>query len=166
MDPRQLLEFVVRPTLKKIGWHSEAAEQLVLGTIWQESRGKYIKQLHGPALGLVQMEPETHDDIWINFLEYRRELSDLVCQLLSVSAAWEMTHAPPFNELIANLNYSVAMCRVHYLRVAEPLPKAGNVEGMAAYWKKYYNTRCGKGTAEEFVKNYPKVLKGNGKKTK
>ena len=51
MDAKQLLELVIRPRLKKLGLYSEAAEQLVIGTIWQESRGEYIKQLGAsPAL--------------------------------------------------------------------------------------------------------------------
>jgi len=52
------------------------------------------------------------------------------------------------------------MCRVHYLRRAEPLPKADDVHGMAAYWKRYYNTVHGKGTQQEFVENYERYIGG------
>lgn len=157
MDAKQLLELVIRPTLKKLGLHSEAAEQLVIGTIWQESRGEYIKQLGGgPALGLAQMEPATHDDIWRNYLAYKRTLANNITELASMQCLGDGM-IPDANELISNLNYAVAMCRVHYLRVKAPLPKAGDVAGMAAYWKQYYNTPLGAGTAQEFVEHFPKL---------
>lgn len=157
MDAKQLLELVIRPTLKKLGLHSEAAEQLVIGTIWQESRGEYIKQLGGgPALGLAQMEPATHDDIWRNYLAYKRTLANNITELASMQCLGDGM-MPDANELIGNLNYAVAMCRVHYLRVKAPLPKAGDVAGMAAYWKQYYNTPLGAGTAQEFVEHFPNL---------
>ncbi len=157
MDAKQLLELVIRPTLKKLGLHSEAAEQLVIGTIWQESRGEYIKQLGGgPALGLAQMEPATHDDIWRNYLAYKRTLANNITELASMQCLGDGM-MPDANELIGNLNYAVAMCRVHYRRVKAPLPKAGDVAGMAAYWKQYYNTPLGAGTAQEFVEHFPKL---------
>lgn len=157
MDAKQLLELVIRPTLKKLGLHSEAAEQLVIGTIWQESRGKYIKQLGGgPALGLAQMEPATHDDIWCNYLAYKLTLASGITELVSMQSL-DDDMLPDGNELMGNLNYAVAMCRVHYLRVKAPLPKAGDVEGMAAYWKQYYNTPLGAGKPQEFVENFPTI---------
>ncbi|MHC5804382.1 hypothetical protein ACYTX7_09245, partial [Streptococcus pyogenes] len=75
MDAKQLKVLVIGPTLKTIGLYSEAADQLILGTIFQESRAKYLKQLgNGPALGVIQMEPNTYNDIWDNYLKYKPEL--------------------------------------------------------------------------------------------
>ena len=148
MDAKQLTELVVRPTLKSIGLHSEAAEQLVVGTIFVESRAKYLKQIgNGPALGIVQMEPATHDDIWDNYLRYRGSLAHEVAKLARC-------HVPA--ELITNLAYAVAMCRVHYRRVPEPLPEAGDIPALARYWKRYYNTHKGAGDVSDFVDKFPK----------
>lgn len=164
MDIKQLLALVVRPTLIEIGLHSESAEQLVIGTICQESRGEYIKQIGGgPALGLAQMEPATHDDIWRNFLAYHPNLKPKVIGLISTnvrSDAFKSKLArtpfiPSSTELLTNLKYMVAMCRVHYLRVPHALPKPGDVDALAQYWKQFYNTVHGKGHASEFVDNYP-----------
>ncbi len=166
MNVQQLQELVVRPTLKEIGLHSEAAEQLVIGTICQESRCEYIKQLgNGPALGLIQMEPNTHDDIWRNYLVYNPYLKPKVKDLISVRSRREAqeksprSFVPSATELIANLKYAVAMCRIHYLRVPEPLPNAGDIMALAEYWKKHYNTVHGKGHAAEFINNYPRGSK-------
>lgn len=157
MDAKQLRDYVIRPTLKYLGLHSQSAEQLVLGTIFQESRGEYIKQLgDGPALGLAQMEPATHDDIWFNYLAYKRKLASNISELASIKSL-DPDMVPKAKELMSNLSYAVAMCRVHYLRVPEPLPKAGDIEAMGKYWKQYYNTPLGAGSADEFVEHYPNV---------
>lgn len=168
MNAKQLLELVIRPTLIELGLHSVAAERLVLGTIYQESGGEYIQQLGGgPALGLIQMEPQTHNDIWRNFLAYHPKLKFKVADLLSHKARIESFSStsngrpivPPAAELIGNLKYAVAMCRIHYLRVPQALPHPDGLQGFADYWKKYYNTPEGKGSVVEFVNNYPRGLK-------
>ncbi len=164
MNATQLLDLVIRPTLREISLHSEAAEQLVLGTIYQESRGEYLKQLgNGPALGLIQMEPATHDDIWLNYLAYHPRLKPAIMDLISHNVRQRVfkgkcptqAFVPPATELIANLKYAVAMCRVHYLRVPHALPPAGDIDALAQYWKDFYNTALGRGRASEFINNYP-----------
>lgn len=152
MEVHQFRDEVVIPTLKYIGLYSEGAVNLIIGTMWQESHGEYIKQLgKGPALGFMQMEPATHDDIWNNYLKYKKSLANKVRDL----AIAHPEGKPSCNNLMYSLPYQVAMCRCHYLRVKEGLPAANDVEGLAHYWKKYYNTSLGKGKPEEFVKNYP-----------
>lgn len=147
----QVRELILRPALTVVDGFTPAAEELVLGTALQESRLEFIKQLGGgPALGLFQMEPATHDDIWTNYLAYRDELADKVKTLAAPTSA---NHPSP-NELIGNLWYAAAMCRIHYMRVPDPLPDAGDVPGMAAYWKEHYNTFEGAGSEEEFEENW------------
>lgn len=121
-----------------------------MGTIAQESAmGRYLVQLgSGPALGICQMEPATHNDIWSNFLKYRSHLVKYI-EDISVDRTPE--------EMVWNLYYAVAMCRIHYLRVPERLPN--NLEGYAYYWKKYYNSHLGKGTEQEFIENYQRYVR-------
>jgi len=146
LDVGQVRSLVIRPALEAINLWSHAAEELVLGTGLQESRLKYIKQLgRGPALGLFQMEPRTHNDIWVNWLSRRPEISaPLRC----------LAHKPGPDAMVTDLLYAAAMCRVHYRRVPAALPSAGDFEGQAAYWKKYYNTIYGAGTEEEYLENW------------
>jgi hypothetical protein len=35
-----------------------------------------------------------------------------------------------------------------------PIPERGDIPGMAAYWKKYYNTEQGAGSPAQFVANW------------
>lgn len=150
IESNHLRLHVVRPVLQHLGNWSKDAEELILGTISQESAmGRYLVQLgSGPALGVCQMEPATHNDIWNNFLRYRSHIVTYINEI-SVDRTPE--------EMVWNLYYSVAMCRVHYLRVTEKIPS--DLEGWAKYWKVFYNTRLGRGTEQEFIDNYQRYVR-------
>lgn len=151
IDPAHLLLYVIRPVLKDLGLHSEPAERLVLGTACQESEcGRWLKQLGGgPAVGIFQMEPATHDDLFLNFLKHRTALREKVWRYV------EPDHEDA-NEMVGNLFYATAMCRVHYLRVPEPIPE--DLNGQAKYWKRTYNTYKGKGTVEKYIQNWQRFV--------
>lgn len=153
IDREQFVDLIIEPTLQHIGLYSDAATELVLGTALQESRLTYIHQLgNGPALGVFQMEPATHNDIWQNYLKYREDLRNYVIDLASrINIKSGMVDAL---ELISNLNYAAAMCRIHYLRTPDPLPQSGDTAGQAKYWKQYYNTPLGRGTVEEYMRSW------------
>lgn len=153
IDPKQLLERIIRPVLMDLGLWSADAERLVLGTACQESAcGRYLVQLgSGPALGIFQMEPATHDDLWRNFLQFRPGIEERVQKLLIGSH-------PAATQLIGNLYYATAMCRVHYLRDRDPIPD--NLRGQAEYWKRVYNTRLGRGTVDEYLNNWQRYVPG------
>ncbi|MCB9990669.1 MAG: hypothetical protein H6867_04740 [Rhodospirillales bacterium] len=145
MDIRQFRDLIVVPALGRIGAYSRNAEQLVMGTGLAESSFIFIQQIgRGPARGFFQMEPATHDDIWSNYLSKKLDLLDDLKGLL-------IRDMDLHDQLHGNLFYAAAMCRIHYLRFREPLPEVGDWRGMAAYWKKYYNTPLGAGTIEGFL---------------
>jgi hypothetical protein len=144
-----LREYVIRPALQYIELWSQAAENLVLGTALVESNAEYLHQVKGPALGLWQMEPATHDDIHENFLKYRATLRELIHELQTPSPI-----TVGANELIGNLYYGAAMCRVQYWRSPMPLPNAKDAQGMAELWKAAYNTEHGKGTVEKALPRF------------
>lgn len=156
MNPEQLRE-LVRETLEYLHPvipYSKQAEDLLLMTIAHESlNGEYIRQDNGPALGICQMEPATHDDIWENFLSYKEDITERLIIIQSSTSFF-----PSAKELVWNLKYAIAMCRVHYYRVPEALPSAkGEVENLillSKYAKKYYNTELGKATTEKYYRDY------------
>lgn len=150
LDVRHVLELAVRPALEVLGpqYATVAAEQLVLCTGAKESNYVWLRQLGtGPAMGPWQMEPFTFRDIRDNFLSGdSKQKLQLRRALASFSA--RMRHEP--DELAWNLRLGAAYCRVRYMYAAEPLPAAWDVPALAAYWKRHYNTRLGKGKPEEF----------------
>jgi hypothetical protein len=157
--PKQIIELVIYPALVSIGYGDKASVQLVSGTCAQESdMGAYIKQVDGPALGLFQMEPATHTDIWMNYLRYHQELVKKICQIAYIPVP--NIGVVPYDEtLMYNMKYAAIMCRLKYLMNKESIPSFGSVIDQANYWKKYYNTAAGKGDVQAYLVNFDKYLK-------
>lgn len=151
MDYRML---ILRPALRFLEPeipYTSSAETLVGGTAAHESGLRRLRQAGGgPARGIYQCEPATHQDIYDHFLIYHPELKAKVMALLA-------PHPEPVDQLCSNLLYATAICRVHYRRVKERLPPDPlDFRAMAAYWKRYYNSHLGKGTEDEFINAFMK----------
>lgn len=147
-DVKNFRDYVIVPTLHHLKLFSDAACNLLLGTAMAESRLVAVKQHgRGPAVGRFQMEPATWDDLYKNFLTYRPELrarvNDLVISSLSSC-----------EQMAGNDYYACAMARLAYYRRPEALPAADDVEGLAAYWKKWYNTPLGAGDPVKWANLY------------
>lgn len=140
---------VIEPVLTHLGYNSKSAVNLVLGTICAESNAEHLIQLNnGPAKGICQMEPSTRADIYNHFLKYKPVLKGLVTDYIIDGINLD-------DQMVFNLAYAVAMCRVHYIRVSEALPAHDDVYALARYWKKYYNTELGAGSIDHFVDCFP-----------
>lgn len=156
-SPGDFREEVIKPALKALAlpnWEHDSSEDLLLGTALQESGLRNIKQEGGPALGVFQMEPATHEDIWDTYLVSRKNLATAVRAIVKPSV-------PSVAEIMANPVYAAALCRIKYLRSPKQLPVVGDVPGLARMWKEVYNTPLGKGTEDEFVKNWLAALGPN-----
>lgn len=168
MDAKQLREYVIRPTLNRLDMWSDAAEKLLLGTAAHESCcGEFLHQVGGPALGIYQIEPATHKDVWDNFLRYKSglmlKIQDMIPSSQRVHIGTNGALIKPLsagsNELlITDLSYATAIARIIYLRAPTRLPDADDLTGIAEYWKKHYNTPLGKGTVEKFLSDYAKYI--------
>jgi hypothetical protein len=151
MIDKNQLRTLIKGILVNFDLHSGDAVNLLMGTAAQESHlGTYIMQQGGgPALGIFQMEPATEIDIWANYISGQPRLKEKIPEILG-------RKYPNVFALKTDLAYQIIMARIHYLRQAEPLPS--DALGMARYWKKYYNTPKGKGTVEEFLLNYSRLV--------
>lgn len=151
LHPRDLQRLVICPTLEQLGLYSPAAANLLLATALAESvvgGWQRLAQLKGPALGLYQIEPATHRDVWRNFLGYRPALREKVIRF---AAAGVVANSPPDDELAWNLRYATAIARIIYWRDPAALPAADNIEAMGKTWKRVYNTPAGAGRVEDFL---------------
>ncbi len=68
-----------------------------------------------------------------------------------------LTDAAMQVQLCGNLLFAAAMCRIHYYRKPESLPVADDDQELGEYWKAFYNTAGGHGTADQFVDNLRRV---------
>lgn len=145
---RPALETMSALTGKK--FDGNAAEELLLGTALQESGLVYRKQLGGgPALGLYQMEPATHDDIWNNYLKYHPDIANAIKSMFTPAGG-----VLSAQNLITDDGYATIMARIMYYRVNQAMPAEGDLAAQASYWKQYYNTSMGRGTAVEYVNKW------------
>lgn len=110
--------------------------------------GTYIKQVNGPALGIFQMEPETHNDIWMNYIYGHGALS------MRLFSNFDISNRPDESRMIYDMRYSTAMARIHYARIKDSLPPYDDVEAIWEYYKKYYNTPAGAAEKDESIKKY------------
>lgn len=153
-----LRDFVIVPALTfmtevtGLRFNSESAIVLMQGTIAHESHnGQYLRQHpSGPARGICQMEQATYDDVY-RYLLRRTDIRKAV-QLLSAH------DTPIFDEVVYNLAYAVALARVRYWYVPEPLPAPDDIFGMARYWSKHYNTRQEPEKEQAFIDDYRRLV--------
>lgn len=154
MNPQQLHDLIIKPTLGYMvgNYYSKESAFLLLCTAAIESDcGYYIKQINGPAIGIWQMEPGTHDDIWLNCdaLKYITLASMVRALRLSNSAN-------PENDLANSPMYACAMARLKYSMDPNPLPKLtgdNNADSRSFYdyYKRVYNTELGASTFDKWA---------------
>lgn len=154
MNVVQFRDEILTPVLKSFddfSFYSPGAVNLLLGTVAAESSAshfaEYVKQIRGPAVSIFQMEPDTLDDIYNNYLRYRPELRRRVDALV------DKNHSLA-DQMKWNMALAIVMARIHYRRVPKALPHHEDVEGMADYYKQYYNTVLGGSSTEKFIALY------------
>ena len=156
MNHNQIKE-LIRHTLKKLGMWSEQAEELVFLTGLVESGYKYISQIgSGIARSFWQVESATAKDSIDNYLIYRKSRLRKVAKVMNISSKKliSMSDDDLKDFLWGNIVAGIVFCRLKYWRVPKALPS--DLDGMASYWKTYYNTEGGAGTISHFMEHADK----------
>jgi hypothetical protein len=157
VNAEQIRYNLIRPVLTAMGEatpckHSDAAENLLMGTWAHESAGgKFIKQVGGPACGIFQIEPPTAHSIINNYVLHRKPFKDFLAKYTTEQTIEE--------QLITNLAFQVIIARLVYFPKTQPLPNANDIRELANYYKAHYNTPLGKGTADKFVDDYARYVR-------
>ena len=153
LDIKQFRELLVKPVLTELQQYSLNAEELLVFTCAAESDGgTYLKQKGGPALGIYQCEPATHNDIWRNYIVNRHQIVSILGMNFGV------TQIPQPERMITDLRYATAICRIHYLRVKGALPDCKDVDAIWDYYKIHYNTVQGKASKSNAIKAYERFI--------
>ena len=157
MNADQVRHSLIRPILTAMGEatpckHSDAAENLLMGTWAHESMGgEFIKQVGGPACGIFQIEPPTAHSIINNYVLHRKPFKDFLAKYTTEQTIEE--------QLITNLAFQVIIARLVYFPKTQPLPPANDIRALGGYWKAHYNTPLGKGTVDKFVDDYARYVR-------
>ena len=140
MDKRQLTDLVIIPTLNEIrkGFSSEAVMAIQMIVAHESSGGKYLAQKNGPALGIIQMEPVTHDSVW-------KYGDSIKANAIALGIKQDV------NQLPYDLRYNVFMARQKLFMDKGALPK--DPMEMSKYLKVHWNGD-GKATPEKYYRDY------------
>ncbi|MCJ8292903.1 MAG: hypothetical protein MJK15_00720 [Colwellia sp.] len=141
MNKDQIVELVIRPTLKAIpkGYTDESVLAITMIIAHESKRGEYIKQAGtGPALGLIQMEPRTHDSTWKFGDSIRKNALKLG---IITQYQYDRFEHPPAERLIYDTRYNVFMARQRLFMKKGALPK--DVKNMSKYLKQHWNSAGG-----------------------
>lgn len=137
------------------GRYAESVARLLMGTAAAESLLRHRRQIgfsmENPngAWGLWQTEQHAVADS-VRYLARRRDVLAAATRFApSVAEAMCAGALPRMHMIRDDDRLAVLFARLHYLRVAEAVPD--DLRGQAGYWKKYYNTRLGKGTVEGYM---------------
>lgn len=141
MDKQQLVNLIIIPTLTRIPSSLSKESVLAISMIiaHESKRGHYLKQTgNGPALGLIQMEPTTHNSTWkwASTIWYNALVLGIISQ-----SQWEKKMHPPADRLIYDLQYNVFMARQRLFMKPEALPT--NIDDLSRYLKKHWNSIYG-----------------------
>ena len=139
-------------TIKEFREHlcTPPAIEILLMTCAHESLfGEHMKQIGGPALGLFGIEPATHDSIFANYFNKR------------YPEFKQKEHAVLGQESIDALKYQIIVARGIYADKVEPLPSENDIQGMAAYYKKHWNTMQGAAKIPDVINNYMRFVKNS-----
>jgi hypothetical protein len=116
-----LREQVIRPTLEYLGAWSEEAERELLAAALRRAESNLFSPRRG-GLGLYQITPAEHRDLWDRYLAFRPDIASRVRGLASQRAFL----SNPDKELQTNLSYctAIAWLQQERQRGARPAPSA------------------------------------------
>lgn len=122
----------------------KAAERLILETAIAETiAGTYrVPVRYNYGLGLCQFDKVAFDDVKSRITKNRR---GAILQRFNIDIK-----KLEYRELAYSPILSLICCRLFYLMKPGRIPET--LQGRGEYWKRHYNTKLGKGTAEGYVK--------------
>jgi hypothetical protein len=149
--------------------YAHAVARLLTGTAAHESGGlRWTRQLDRRG------KPYSDDDLYGAWSYWQLELGSVETSIAlltrrpgieGAAMSWyrngEGPQNPPWRsrvpiDFMVRLKTDVALAclfaRLHYLRVPAPVP--ADVVAQAWYWKKYYNTRAGRGTPHGYLRSW------------
>ncbi|AOS97399.1 hypothetical protein AUP74_01969 [Microbulbifer aggregans] len=154
LDELRLL--VIRPTLKHLRAWSAGMENLLLGTAAQESQlGFHLKQGRRHGLGIYQIQPHTHREIWDDYLIGHPALASKVRGLASQRDFLDHPHS----ELTTNLRYATAIAWLIYRAADADKVAEDDVPTMARLWHQHFHHGPA-ASQRDFEQSYAQLVSG------
>ena len=157
MTPEFFDRHFVGPVLSQMAaydprFDSQQARMLLIGTACMESNFcQYNRQIKGPALGIMQVEPATEQ--WIR-REYMLRHKPLYLVMHKLAGTIEADDEYYSGLLESSWHYSIFISRLKYFSIPHPMPDG--LDALAKYWDDHYNANPSEGFPDEFVAKYKK----------
>lgn len=103
----------------------------------------YTRQIRGPALSCFQVEPATYQDV----ADYAERKGYLKGEFPS----------PP-ERLLFDFRFATGIARVFFLRKPEPIPDKDNLQALADYAKRHWNTELGAAKSYMYLSAYEELF--------
>ncbi|MFO7704105.1 MAG: hypothetical protein R6V43_03065 [Halopseudomonas sp.] len=133
LPPQSLRCNIIRPTLAYLGVNSNAAENLLLGTLltlaWLPT-----DKLGRDGIGPYAISAAVHTRLWDDYLALRPDLASLIRGLASQRRFLQDPHA----ELAYNLAYATAIAWMLYQQQADCLDDCADMPALARVWQRAY----------------------------
>ncbi len=130
----ELLEYVIRPTLRHLGVVSAAAETLLLGTAARETGLGYHLGNCDSGAGIYRIDAVTHRRVWDEFLAFQPDFASAVRGL----ASQHEFLADPDAELATNLRYATAIAWVIYLWKGADISGSPDLHRLGDLWRNHF----------------------------
>lgn len=154
INPLDFRQYVIRPTLKKLGTWSPSLENLLLGTASTAS-DLGISLGCNKGLGVYKISTEVHHNVWDEYFAFDPDLASKVRGM----ASQRDFLAHPDLELTTNLIYATAIAWGVYAQKQADIPEnEENHQALAECWSLFFNTDTSL-TKQHFIDSYKKVSK-------
>jgi hypothetical protein len=152
--PSELQHLVIRPTLEYLGEYSLAAQTLLMATAAMESElGFHLKNDHNKGLGVYQISPRSHHNLWDQYLA---KDPDMASKVRGLASQHEFLMSP-HHELVTNLRYATAIAWMMYKRKGKTLPAEDDIQGIAKFWRRHFHRRP-QASVDTFIDRYNKLI--------
>lgn len=149
--PQQVIE-LARDVCDVLGHgKGDAAVSLLIETAAQETHLGALRDRHNHKLGVGLCQFDE-----IGFVDVRNRTPERHATSIMRDFGIDV-RAIEHRELAHSPLLSLVFCRLKYKLIAEAIPQT--VEGRGGYWKKYYNSELGAGTAEEYIETAHRFVK-------
>ena len=145
MDLRQVKKYWVEPALEFFPepLRTPNRKQFMVAIGLVESGYNYVAQVpEADALGYWQVQKGTYLDNQVNFLDFKNEFNHYWVLLKKI-------HIASYPSMASDCVFACYMGAITVYRAPASLPQYNDIEGMANYWKTYYNTSQGAGSIED-----------------
>jgi len=142
-NKRQIVEFATLVCdLLGHGSNNKAVDLLVETCAAETLMGEYRERtLYGAGAGVSQIDEGTFD--WLKD-KYASRFGQVIYDKLNIKL--ELVE---FRELDYSPLLALLFARLRYWTVPKPVPET--ITARAEYWKEFFNTSAGKGSAEEYL---------------